>query len=187
VPSATLIDEVNSWIAEATARIEPDFFLLPVAGVSEPMPRERVYCYELYHQLRDTAPREVPLSLQAEVDKAGHPALKLPQGTAPARKPDFIFHEPGSMDRNVFVLEVKPANARLRAFRKDIMSLSFFVEHFKYRCSALLVYGGSTAQVAQTLAGLRADPALAALVDRVTLFHHERPGIAAVLLPRTAG
>jgi len=38
-------------MADASARIAADYFQLPVAD-ADSVYRERVYCYELYHQLR---------------------------------------------------------------------------------------------------------------------------------------
>jgi hypothetical protein len=39
-------------LAQATQAIEASYFLLPIAGRDRPIKRERVYCYELFHQLR---------------------------------------------------------------------------------------------------------------------------------------
>jgi hypothetical protein len=67
------LDLLRSLLANATARIAPDYFLLPVADVDggEPLVqyRERVYAYELYHQLRLTWPDQWPYSLASEIDK----------------------------------------------------------------------------------------------------------------------
>ena len=40
-------------LREAGKRMDAHYFQLPVAGSEEPVFRERVYCYELYHQLRN--------------------------------------------------------------------------------------------------------------------------------------
>lgn len=39
-------------LRKATANIPPEYFQLPIAGREDPIYRERVYCYELYHQMR---------------------------------------------------------------------------------------------------------------------------------------
>jgi hypothetical protein len=45
------MNELSDVLAEATAAIEARYFRLPIAG-GDPIYRERVYCYELYHQMR---------------------------------------------------------------------------------------------------------------------------------------
>jgi hypothetical protein len=56
------MDELTGILAAATAAIEPGYFRLNIDGGS-PVYRERVYCYELYHQMRSLARR---VSLLAE-------------------------------------------------------------------------------------------------------------------------
>ena len=59
--------EFQDKLIAATTRIADDYFQLPVAD-AEGAYRERVYCYELYHQLRSEW-RDFPFSLGGEVDK----------------------------------------------------------------------------------------------------------------------
>jgi hypothetical protein len=87
-------------LLQATKSISDSYFLLPIAGRNHPIKRERVYCYELYHQLRivlDCA----PLMLMGEPDKRGHPTFvnKI--------NPDFILHIPGAHIKNETVIEVE--------------------------------------------------------------------------------
>ena len=44
------MEELDLVIQEATAAIDAMYFQLPVDG-GDPVYRERVYCYELYHQM----------------------------------------------------------------------------------------------------------------------------------------
>lgn len=75
--------------------------------------RERVYCYELYHQLRLALPANFLYTLQGEVDKMGHPII------TGGVKPDFILHKSGTMNDNFLVIEVKPLNnTRSRQIKK---------------------------------------------------------------------
>ena len=62
----------------ATARVSPEFMLLPIAGFRNPVfiYRERVYCYELYHQLRIEMGDDLGFSLSGEVDKRRHPLIR---------------------------------------------------------------------------------------------------------------
>ncbi len=86
-------------IATASREIGPDYFLLPIAGRDRPIKRERVYCYELYHQLR-VALRGSHLTLTGEPDKRGH--LDFPN-----INPDLILHLPGNHGENSAVIEIE--------------------------------------------------------------------------------
>ena len=85
-------------LVQATQAIGAPYFLLPVAGRDRPIKRERVYCYELFHQLR-LALHDSQLTLTGEPDKRGHPDF-------PPINPDFILHTPGCHERNTAVVEV---------------------------------------------------------------------------------
>src|SRR5689334_19126753 len=98
------MNELTALLADATASIRPEYFNLPIHGGS-PVYRERVYCYELYHQLRLKWPDNCPLMLNGEVDKTAHPILSG-LGASYA-KPDLLVHGPGDMSRNYAIIEVK--------------------------------------------------------------------------------
>jgi hypothetical protein len=78
-------------LINATSKIEEHYFQLPIAGQKNPRFLERVYCYELYHQLRFTLCNQFPYKLNGEVDKNGNPTIL--QGLGPV-KLDFIVHVP---------------------------------------------------------------------------------------------
>ncbi|WP_143271608.1 hypothetical protein [Bradyrhizobium mercantei] len=98
------MDGLSSLLASATADIGGEYFQLPVHG-GGPIYRERVYCYELYHQMRRRWPEDGPFRLSGEVDKAAHPVLSG-LGASYA-KPDLLVHGPGDMRRNHAIIEVK--------------------------------------------------------------------------------
>ncbi|MCY0899401.1 MAG: hypothetical protein OWU33_10790 [Firmicutes bacterium] len=110
--------------------------------------RERVYCYELYHQLRvSLAAKEItsgmaPYFIFGEMDKAGHPALK---GTRFAPKPDFIFHHPGKSgsSNNVAVVEVKTilASDNRRVLCKSLETLCKTQKMLDYQLALIYVFG----------------------------------------------
>lgn len=58
---------------EAVAQIAPEYFAPRVAGGGDVW-RERVYAYELYHQLR-VAFEPTGLVMHGEMDKASHPVI----------------------------------------------------------------------------------------------------------------
>ena len=84
-------------LVDAPAAIDSAYFLLPVAyvdGGSVEQYRERVYAYELYHQLRARWPHW-PYSLGGEVDKSDHTIVR--GGPLDNAKPDLLVHIPGQM------------------------------------------------------------------------------------------
>jgi hypothetical protein len=65
------MEDLDQIIANATAKVTNSYFLLPVAGAGE-VYRERVYAYELYHQMRVIWSSE-QFVLNGEINKQGHP------------------------------------------------------------------------------------------------------------------
>jgi hypothetical protein len=161
---------VRAFIA-ATGLIGPHYFLLPIAGQEGPSYRERVYCYELYHQLRSILERDrrLPYILNGEVDKSGHPLLLDEIGP---RKPDFIVHVPRSMHGNLAVIEVKPITSTLDAFREALLSLRSFLERAQYFGAIALVYGRNDGRGWANIF----DEMVGALTPKpILLLHHEEP------------
>ncbi len=126
-------------LMEAGMKLEQHYFQLPVAGKEEPIFRERVYCYELYHQLRSILGDDFPYKLDGEVDKSGHPLIRQALRSS---KPDFIVHIPGVMDKNLVVIEVKPITVKdnIGELEHDLEKLQCFVNDAKYYRAILLVY-----------------------------------------------
>jgi hypothetical protein len=141
-------------LAEASRYIEEEYFRLPVASSSDPilMVRERVYCYELYHQLRLLLPRNksFPYALHGEVDKSRHPFIERLMGR---KIPDFIIHIPGNYDlkSNLAVMEVKPCGAEEEQVRKDLDTLIKFIKEAGYFAGINLIYGGNEEQLVRHL------------------------------------
>ena len=147
--------DLDQRLAAATAGISQKFILLPIHGQPATF-RERVYCYELYHQLRKDWPQDSPFELNGEVDKAGHQHLRLWHGDK--CKPDFLIHTPGDMAGNFAILEVKPCQASAKAIRKDLATLALFSgDSIRYRRALYLIYGTRAHQMAQRVQQLRAD------------------------------
>lgn len=133
------MEELDDIIHGATAAIGGLYFQLPIDG-GDPVFRERVYCYELYHQLRVRWPDPCPYVLNGEVDKRAHPMLRLVN--AEFTIPDLLIHTPGDMQRNHAIVEVKPANGQIAGIRKDLETLSLFRRQVGYQRAIYLFYGG---------------------------------------------
>lgn len=129
--------ELTRLITEATAGISESYFRLNIDG-GDPAYRERVYCYELYHQLRVIWP-ETEYYLNGEVDKAGHPKFK--RMLARGSKPDLLVHRPGYMKGNHTIIEVKTEEAHRGDIKKDIEKLSLFVNEVGYKRAIYLFFG----------------------------------------------
>jgi len=111
------------------------YFQLPVTDKEDPIFRERVYCYELYHQMRNALDGTLPHKLDGEVDKRGHPIIP---GN---KKPDFIVHIPADMRWNLVVIEVKPVTVDDAALKEDLKKLKWLLDKGKYHRAIMLVYG----------------------------------------------
>jgi len=124
-------------LEKASRNIEEYYFKVAMANLEGHRFRERVYCYELYHQLRLALPANFPYTLQGEMDKMKHPII------TGGVKPDFILHKPGTMNDNLLVIEVKPLNnTRSRQIKKDLDTLTEFLDLEKgYYCAIYLIYG----------------------------------------------
>lgn len=120
-------------LEQATQAIGESYFLLPIAGHDRPIKRERVYCYELFHQLR-LALRDSPLTLTGEPDKRGHPNF-------PPINPDFILHTPGHHEQNTAAVEVE-CRVGLKHLVKDMRNLKTMRDH-GYRILVLLLFANS--------------------------------------------
>ena len=130
------IVEVTEWFLDATAEVGPAYFELPVAGQRDAIYRERVYCYELYHQWRSRWRNDFAYSLGGEIDKSGHPVIRG------GSKPDFLVHVPGNMGNNLLVVEVKPATASRRKMADDLVKLCRFRRTpIDYSDAFFLIYG----------------------------------------------
>lgn len=132
------MDQLDEILREATRCIAQEYFNLSVAG-GPPVWRERVYCYELYHQTRVLWPEGCQYSLTGEVDKRAHPILKWLE--ARQAIPDLLIHTPGIMAGNHAVIEVKSHLATRRGIEKDVETLLQFREKVGYERAIYLIYG----------------------------------------------
>ncbi len=153
--------------------IDPHYFKLPVAE-GEPVFRERVYCYELYHQLRCVLGDHYPYKLDGEVDKAGHPKFDR------SYKPDFIIHVPGDFNRNLVIMEVKSIKSikddDVKNLKEDIRKIKYFVNRGHYHYSVVLIYGDGTQEKLSEHIINRARRFIGNYRDRIYLIWHKGPG-----------
>ena len=128
----------------ATGSVGADYFNFRVAqgGIYF---RERVYCYELYHQMRSGWPPKTEYRLNGEVDKRSHPLIR---GNP---IPDFIVHKPGITSHDYAVIEVKSASAvSPNRVMVDIKKFRKFLD-FGYKRAIYLIYGSANENRIQDL------------------------------------
>lgn len=131
------MNELTDILQAATASVEAMYFHLNIDG-GDPVFRERVYCYELYHQMRSHWPPKSHYFLNGELDKRAHPILR--ELGADHAKPDLLVHTPGSMAGNYAIIEVKHSTAA-DGIRKDLHTLDLFVRRVGYQRAVYLIYG----------------------------------------------
>ncbi len=143
-------DSFLRCLGEAGRRMDRRYIQLTVAGSEKPIYRERVYCYELYHQLRCVLGDTSPYVLNGEVDKTGHPIIQKALG---AKKRDFIIHVQGKPERNLVVIEVKPVTVKksLSELRIDVETLKGFLKEAHYEMAIMLIYGDGSGDLPQEI------------------------------------
>lgn len=161
-------------LKQATSRIYSQFFHLHLDG-GDPVYRERVYCYELYHQLRCLWPQSSRYCLNGELDKAAHPILR--DLGADYAKPDLLVHRPGDMRGNNTIIEVKSCNAKNDGICKDIDTLSLFLERVGYKRAIYLVFGYEAANTAQKIRTIANQLRVSSPIE---LWLHTEPQMPAV-------
>ena len=172
------IAKFRKLLQRATEAIPVDYFLMPIAGQEEPIYRERVYCYELYHQLRLIWPSDYNFVLGGEVDKSGHPLFR--DGPLNRLKPDFLVHTPGYADGNLIVIEVKAITAPSARIRSDISNLSHFISEGEYQLPIFFIFG-ETENGLEAIKARTREIAAGAEIDihAIELWWHPRPGVPA--------
>lgn len=167
------MNELTDILRGATAAIQGGYFHLQIDG-GDPIYRERVYCYELYHQMRHLWPEATEFYLNGEIDKSAHPILR--DLGADHVKPDLLVHRPGYMSGNHAVIEVKTSEANLQGIRKDLQNLALFRDRVGYQRAIYLIYGHQAVQVLDRV--LRVTEELDGLPE-IELWLHETPGLSA--------
>jgi len=121
---------------------------------------ERVFCYELYHQIRmlmDKYYKEHPpqegkttICLQAELKKRhiGNVIKLLLRGIPLSKEyiPDFLLHSPrpGNFDYQLLIMEVKSdPNLSWSSIKSDLAKIQEFIAHYFYQQGVFLTVNTS--------------------------------------------
>lgn len=174
------MEQFTKILQVSTQRVGGEYFQLPIAGRENSIYRERVYCYELYHQMRSMWPQESHYSLGGEIDKSGHPLIH--GNSLDKIKPDFLVHVPGEMD-NYAVIEVKPINGSLEGIKKDLRTLNSFCQYAGYQRAIYLFYGNRNSNdIMQNLNTIAHNADNGIDLTAIEIWHHRVAGDRAELI-----
>lgn len=122
-----------------------DYIVVPAIHRVDGLARERVFCYEFYHQLRKKL-RTEKIVVHGELDKSTYPNFQN-------EKPDFVLHKAGSNLSNAVVLEVK-MEIGVHKIEQDIIKLFRFITDYSYHSAGLFIVGFDDEVVARILGPL---------------------------------
>ena len=134
-----MVESFIQLIRDALENVGDEYYKLTTTYRTLGVVRERIFCYELYHQMRliQSTRGLTDIQIHGEIDKSGHVGFDRN-----ARKnPDFVFHIPGMMQGNAIVVEVKgkiEGNYQEGVY-KDIVTLSKFTDNKHYYHSGVLI------------------------------------------------
>ena len=168
------MENLTEVLSLATRNVPRGYFHLNIDG-GDSVYRERVYCYELYHQMRCIWPNDSEYCLNGELDKVAHPILK--ELKADHVKPDLLIHKPGCMESNFGIIEVKTKIAPNSGIKKDLETLSLFINKVCYKRAIYLFYGyGLTSEFLGKVTNVSEEVENLAKIE---VWAHHTPGKAA--------
>ena len=138
-------------LIEATSFIEDLYMSIPMAS-DQCRCLERVYAYELYHQLRIRWD-DSNYSWNGEITKSGHTHFNHPGFK---KSPDLLLHRPGYHSGNLLIIEIKMAQSITRkGLHKDLRTLTAFrrgINEFRgYEEAVFLLVGGNQDDIKKVL------------------------------------
>ena len=133
------VESFVEMIKGSLDNVGDEYYKITTTYESSGIVRERVFCYELYHQMRLVQSERglTDVQIHGEIDKSGHIAFDRNS----RKNPDFVFHIPGMMQGNAIVVEVKgkiEGNYQ-EGIDKDIVTLSKFTDNKHYYHSGVLI------------------------------------------------
>jgi hypothetical protein len=135
--SESLFNSINV-IEQALMNVGDGYFRVITSYSPNGIVRERVFCYELYHQLRLAMKDSALLSLCGEIDKRGH--MGFEEGDR--KNPDFILHNAGNFQNNELIIEVKGKLIKNQII-KDFDTIHTFIKKYEYKNGMFILYNYS--------------------------------------------
>lgn len=168
-----LEDEYLKLICQAMKKVSREYFEIKTAGNASSKKRERVYCYELYHQMRllqEKEFRDETYSINAEIDKSGHKKIRE------NFNPDMIIHKQGQMNNHI-VIEVKTVNigsSIKQGIIKDFGTLKCMLACYNYEYGVFILTGQNIKWFKDTILDELDYGNLDAYADNIYIFTQEQ-------------
>ncbi|MGV0985499.1 MAG: hypothetical protein ACOYB2_13185 [Limnohabitans sp.] len=146
------MNDFHKILQSATSCIDGHYFetnVLDKKNQSIKIYRERIYCYELYHQLRKKWPNNKTLILHGEFDKSG--SQFFAGLSVNGAKPDFLIHTPGSTNTNLLAMEVKPITAQNHKIKSDLEKLTGMLTEAYFSHALFLIFGNGSKKKADQI------------------------------------
>ncbi|WP_019879947.1 hypothetical protein [Succinispira mobilis] len=165
-------DEYLKLIYQAMKNVPNEYFEIKTSGNTSSKKRERVYCYELYHQMRLLQEKKFwdeSYSINAEIDKSGHKKIRE------NFNPDIIIHKQGKMNNNI-VIEVKTINIRSnkQGIIKDFETLKCMLACYDYKYGVFILTGKNMKWFKNTILDELDYGKLDAYADNIYIFTQEQ-------------
>ena len=128
------------FVLQAMNNVDDEYLNVKIAvdyvGHKEVKRRERVYAYELYHQMRLIQEQKFKseFTINGEIDKSGHKIIKEPFN------PDFVIHQQGKMGENFCVVELKTINKK-SGIQKDFHTITCMMHCYRYKIGIFAIAG----------------------------------------------
>ncbi len=119
--------EFQKVIKKSLCNVEKKY-LEQITVTSRTKYNERVFCYELYHQLRCKSEEFKNLTISGEAVKSEFQFRNLGNN----KTPDILIHNFGTIENNEVVIEVKTSKNKqsvLQGLKKDILVLDLFTDN----------------------------------------------------------
>lgn len=171
------MDKYIQKITEALDKVESPYFKLETTYEPAGIVRERVFCYELYHQLRLALKDDSGLTLNGEIDKRGHVDFAMEH----RKNPDFVFHVPGQHEGNTIVMEVKGRIDKPADIVKDFKTITTFIDKYQYQLGIFLLYNHSFAEFSDALSNLK-DVGLLPAIEKTLIITKQAQNIPAKII-----
>lgn len=112
--------------------------------------RERVFCYELYYQMR-LLKKDNQFFIHPEIDKSGHDEFDVED----RKNPDFLYHIPGDFHPESVISEVKGTLSRgINELIKDFQTIQRFIKKYNYKKGYFLLYNHSFDELKENFNGV---------------------------------
>lgn len=156
------VQSIHELVDRASRKVLPEYFKLRIAALAEnEVVRERVFCYELYHQMRSDKESKITSTLNGEVDKKGHRLFRKKHW----KIPDFLFHTPGNMDENILIMEVKGELSD--GISKDFKTLFRFTHSYGYEAGIFYIFNHNMDELKGKLKKLGLDKLRCNCLDKI--------------------